>query len=304
MQAIGELMEKTGNTIYEHTQVKKILHRVNVWFLPFRWGINTYRGCEHDCTYCNARYTHEYLGLPTGEFAYKIMVKDNAAEALDKELSREKWNKKWTVNMATVTDPYQPAERKFEITREVLKVFLKHHNALMVTTKSDLILRDLDILTNIAKTGFLNVVITIPILDEDLRKKIEPKAASIQKRLEVVQKIHDAGITVGVTSIPLFPYISDSESDVEKLVKTLSENGADYVIIDMLNFREEARDRVMEFIKNYYPDLISKYGELYKTNYCDKEYAKVVRKHANKLIKKYGVDNYDKMFSYRKNSKK
>lgn len=304
MQATGELMEKTGNTIYEHTQVKKILHRVNVWFLPFRWGINTYRGCEHDCTYCNARYTHEYLGLPTGEFAYKIMVKDNAAEALDKELSREKWNKKWTVNMATVTDPYQPAERKFEITREVLKVFLKHHNALMVTTKSDLILRDLDILTNIAKTGFLNVVITIPILDEDLRKKIEPKAASIQKRLEVVQKIHDAGITVGVTSIPLFPYISDSESDVEKLVKTLSENGADYVIIDMLNFREEARDRVMEFIKNYYPDLLSKYGELYKTNYCDKEYAKVVRKHANKLIKKYGVDNYDKMFSYRKNSKK
>jgi len=297
-------MEKTGNTIYEHTQVKKILHRVNVWFLPFRWGINTYRGCEHNCTYCNARYTHEYLGLPTGEFAYKIMVKDNAAEALDKELSREKWNKKWTVNMATVTDPYQPAECKFKITREVLKVFLKHHNALMVTTKSDLILRDLDILTNIAKTGFLNVVITIPILDEDLRKKIEPKAASIQKRLEVVQKIHDAGITVGVTSIPLFPYISDSESDVEKLVKTLSENGADYVIIDMLNFREEARDRVMEFIKNYYPDLISKYGELYKTNYCDKEYAKVVRKHANKLIKKYGVDNYDKMFSYRKNSKK
>ena len=304
MQATGGLMEKTGNTIYEHTQVKKILHRVNVWFLPFRWGINTYRGCEHNCTYCNARYTHEYLGLPTGEFAYKIIVKDNAAEALDKELSREKWNKKWTVNMATVTDPYQPAERKFKITREVLKVFLKHHNALMVTTKSDLILRDLDILTNIAKTGFLNVVITIPILDENLRKKIEPKAASIQKRLEVVQKIHDAGITVGVTSIPLFPYISDSEGDVEKLVKTLSENGADYVIIDMLNFREEARDRVMEFIKNYYPDLISKYDELYKTNYCDKEYAKVVRKHANKLIKKYGVDNYDKMFSYRKNSKK
>lgn len=304
MQATGGLMEKTGNTIYEHTQVKKILHRVNVWFLPFRWGINTYRGCEHNCTYCNARYTHEYLGLPTGEFAYKIIVKDNAAEALDKELSREKWNKKWTVNMATVTDPYQPAERKFKITREVLKVFLKHHNALMVTTKSDLILRDLDILTNIAKTGFLNVVITIPILDENLRKKIEPRAASIQKRLEVVQKIHDAGITVGVTSIPLFPYISDSESDVEKLVKTLSENGADYVIIDMLNFREEARGRVMEFIKNYYPDLISKYDELYKTNYCDKEYAKVVRKHANKLIKKYGVDNYDKMFSYRKNSKK
>ncbi len=297
-------MEKTGDIIYEHIQVKKILHRVNVWFLPFRWGINTYRGCEHNCMYCNARYTHEYLGLPTGEFAYKIMVKDNAAEALDKELSREKWNKKWTVNMATVTDPYQPAERNFKITREVLKIFLKHHNALLVTTKSDLILRDLDILAEIAQTGFLNVVITIPMLDKNLRKKIEPKAATIQKRLDVVQKIHDVGITVGVTSVPLFPYISDSEEDIEKLIKTLSENGADYVIVDMLNFREEARGRIMEFIKNYYPDLISKYEDLYKTNYCDKEYAKHIRKYANKLIKKYEVDNYDKMFSYRKNSKK
>ena len=293
-------MEEPKEIIFEHTQVKKMLHRVNVWFLPFRWGINTYRGCEHNCVYCNARYTHEYLGLPTEKFAYKIMVKDNAAEILDKELSREKWNKKWTVNMATVTDPYQPAERKFKITREILKIFLKHHNALLITTKSDLILRDLDILTEIAQTGFLNVVITIPMLDENLRKKIEPRAASIQKRLDVVQKIRDARITVGVISIPLFPRISDSEEDIEKLIKTLSENGADYVIIDMLNFREEARDRVIEFIKNYYPNLISKYEDLYKTNYCDKEYAKQIRKHANRFIKKYGVDKYDKMFSYRK----
>ena len=294
-------MTKTEGMVYEHTQVKKMLHRVNVWFLPFRWGINTYRGCEHNCVYCNARYTHEYLGLSTGEFAYKIMVKDNAPEALDKELSREKWNKKWTVNMSTVTDPYQPGERKFKITREVLKVFLKHHNALMVTTKSDLILRDLDILVEIAQSGFLNVVITIPTLDEDLRKKIEPRVPSIQKRIEVVKKVHDAGITVGVTSIPLFPHISDGEVDLENLVKTLAENGVDYVIIDMLNFREETRDRIIPFIKDNYPKLVPNYEELYITNYCDKDYTKQIRKYANRLIKKYKVDNYDKMFSYHKN---
>jgi len=203
----GENMERSNEIIYEHIQVKKMLHRVNVWFLPFRWGINTYRGCEHNCVYCNARYTHEYLGLPTGEFAYKIIVKDNAAEMLDKELSREKWDKKLTVNLSTVTDPYQPAERQFKITRNVLKVFLKHHNALMVTTKSDLILRDLDILSEIAQTGFLNVVLTIPMINEDLRKKIEPKAPSIYKRVEILNKIHSAGITVGITASPLFPYI-------------------------------------------------------------------------------------------------
>src|SRR4030066_624051 len=202
-------MKSSKKIIYEHTRVDKALHRINVWFLPFRWGINPYRGCEHNCLYCNARYTHEYLNLPTGEFAYKIIAKDNAAEILDKEFSMEKWNKKWTVNMATVTDPYQPAEHKFKITREILKIFLKHHNALMVTTKSDLILRDIDILKEIARTGFLMVVIIFPALDEDLRKKIEPKAPTIRRRLDVVKQIHNAGITVVVTSIPLLPYISD-----------------------------------------------------------------------------------------------
>ena len=293
-------MKESKEVIYEHTCVDKALHRLNVWFLPFRWGINPYRGCEHNCLYCNARYTHEYLGLPTGKFAYKIIVKDNAAEALDRELSKEKWNKNWTVNMATVTDPYQPAENEFRITREILKVFLKHHNALMVTTKSDLILRDIDILKEIARTGFLNVVITIPMLDEGFRKKIEPKAPEIKRRLEVVKQLHGAGITVGVTSIPLFPHISDDESSLENLTAEIAKNGADYLIIDMLNFREEAKKRVMAFIKKKYPELVPDYEKLYKTDYCDKEYAKIIRKYSNGLIKKYKLDNYDKMFSYRK----
>ena len=129
--------------VYEHVQIKSVLHYVNVWFLPFKWGANTYRGCEHNCLYSNARYTHEYLGLPTGAFAHKILVKNNAAEVLDKEFSRATWRNSLTVNLATVTDPYQPAETHFKITRRVLEVFLKHHNALLITTKSDLILRDL-----------------------------------------------------------------------------------------------------------------------------------------------------------------
>lgn len=296
---MSEDMEKTKEVIYEHTQVKKMLHYVNVWFLPFRWGANTYRGCEHNCVYCNARYTHEYLGLQTGEFAHKIIVKDNAAEALDGEFSREKW-RKMTVNLATVTDPYQPAESKFKITREVLKVFLKHNNPLMLTTKSALVLRDLDILTEIAQTGFLNVVITLPTLNEDLRKRIEPKAPSTEKRLDVIKGLHEAGITVGVTAIPLLPYISDREKDIEELIKTIAESGADYVIVDMLNFREEARGRFMDFLKSYDPDLIQKYEELYQTKYCDKNYVKGIRKKANKLIKKYNVDKYGKMYSFRK----
>lgn len=294
---------KLKEAVFEHIHVEKMLHYINVWFLPFRWGANTYRGCEHNCVYCNARYTHEYLGLPTGEFACKIIVKDNAAAALDKEFSREKW-RKMTVNLATVTDPYQPAEKRFGITREVLKVFLKHHNPLMLSTKSDLVLRDLSILAEIAQTGFLNVIVTLPTLNEELRGKIEPRAPSVEKRLGVIQVLHEAGITVGVAAIPLLPYISDSASNVETLVKTVAESGADYLIVDLLNFRGEARGRFMEFLRDCSPDLVPRYEKLYQTNYCDKNYAKMVRGLANKSIKKYKVDNYHKMFSYGKNAKK
>lgn len=293
-------MIEQKKVVYEHSQIEKMLHYVNVWFLPFRWGVNTYRGCEHNCVYCNARYTHEYLGLPTGEFACRIFVKDNAAEVLDKEFSKEKWKKTRTVNVSTVTDPYQPAENTYKITREVLEIFLKHHNALMLTTKSDLVLRDLDILTKIAETGFLNVVITVPTMDETLRENIEPRAPSVEKRLKVIQELHEAGITVGVAAIPLLPCISDSQENLDDLLKTVAERGADYVITDMLNFREEARDRFMKFLTVYDHSLISTYEQLYPTNYCDKGYAKKIRKKANELVKKYKVDNYQKMFSYRK----
>lgn len=288
--------------IYEHTQVKKMLHYVNVWFLPFKWGTNTYRGCEHNCVYCNARYTHEYLGLPSGEFAHKILVKDNAAEVLDKEFSREKWNNKLTVDLSTVTDPYQPAEERFKVTRNVLEVFLKHHNSLMITTKSDLVLRDLDILSEIGRTGFLNVVITLTSLDEDLRKRIEPKAPSVDRRLRVVQELHEEGITVGVTAIPLLPYISDGEKDIEELVKCVAGLGVDYVIIDMLNFRGETRDRMFEFLQGYDSSIMPKYEKLYRTKYCDKDYSKSIRHVVNKFIRKYKVNNYEKMYSFRKNS--
>ena len=277
-----------------------MLHPVNVWFLPFRGGANTYRGCEHNCVYCNARYTHEYLGLGTKEFSQKIIVKDNAAEALDKEFSRPKWNKLKTVNLSTVTDPYQPAESEFKITRSVLEVFLKHHNALLLTTKSDLVLRDLDLLTEIGKTGFLNVVITLPTVDESLRQKIEPNAPSVEKRLRTIRELHDAGIKTGVTALPLLPYISDDASSVKKLVKAVAEAGADYLIVDLLNFRGETRSRFVEFVTTNFPELREEYEQLYQTSYCDKDYTKQVRKQTNVLIKANKLDKYELMFSYRK----
>jgi len=205
-----------------------------------------------------------------------------------------------TVDLATVTDPYQPAEREFKITRRVLDVFLRYHNSLTLTTKSDLVLRDLDLLQKIGQTGFLNVVVTLPTLDEDLRKKIEPRASSVEERLNVIQEIHDLGITVGVAAIPLLPFISDNEKDVEKLAKAVAEVGADFVIADVLNFRGEARERFHDFLRDYDARLIPEYEKLYQTKYCPKEYAGAVRRRAEEFIVEYGVDKYDKMYSFKR----
>ncbi len=289
-----------STAVYKHVQVKRMLRFMRVWFLPFRWGVNTYRGCEHDCLYCNARHTHEYLDLPTSAFAHQILVKDNAAEVLDHELSRPSWRPDLTVNLATVTDPYQPAESQFTITRRVLEVFLKHRNALLVTTKSDLVLRDLDLLTRIGQISFLNVVVTLSTVDEDLRKRLEPAAPSVDRRLRLIRELHAAGITVGVTAIPLLPFLSDNEADVERLMEAIADNGADYAVVDLLNLRGGARRRYMAFLQTYDPALLSKYEALYSTTYCDTAYARQVRRYATLIIKRLGLNQYDKMYSFRR----
>jgi DNA repair photolyase len=166
----------------------------------------------------------------------------------------------------------------------------------MLTTKSALVLRDLDILAEIAQTGFLNLIITLPTLDEALRRIIEPRAPGVEKRLQVIRTIHQAGITVGVAAIPLLPYVSDSQEEIESLVKTVAGTGADFVIADVLNFRGEVRARFMDFLKSYDQDLVPKYEELYQTSYCDRKYASVLRESARTFIRKYRVDNYEKMF--------
>ena len=130
------------------------------------------------------------------------------------------------------------------------------------------------------------MVLTLPTLDEELRAKLEPRASNIKNRLEVINKIHEAGITIGVACIPLMPYISDYEHDLESLIKIVAEVGADYVIADMVNFKEEASSRVLQFLKENKPKLLSKYADLYQNKYCNSDYASNKRKIANALIKK------------------
>ena len=249
---------------YQSVECKSFLHHFEKKFLPFSYGANPYRGCEHSCIYCFARYTHEYLGYNSGtEFENKILVKVNAASVLEKELLSPKW-KGEVVNLGSVCDPYQPAEKRYEITRQVLEVFAKYRNPVFIGTKSNLILRDIDLLSRMAKCMTLIVNFTITTLDDNIRGKIEPRAASTGERLGAVKQLSDAGITVGILFMPIFPYLTDDIEKINGVVKAVIDCGAKDIIPGVLNLRASCRNRILSFITEEFPDLLPKYLTLYE----------------------------------------
>ncbi len=278
---------------YQQIECKSFLHKISRKFLPFSWGANPYRGCEHSCPYCFARYTHEYLGYnKDAEFDNKILVKMNAAEVLEKELSRKTW-KGEPVSLGSVCDPYQPAEKKSEITRQVLKVFAKHRTPLFVCTKSNLILRDIDLLSEMAKTSNLMVNITLTTLDENICKKIEPRASSANERLDAIRQLSDAGITVGVLFMPIFPYLTDSVGSINQTIKAVRDAGARDLIPGILGLKSSCKDRVFSMIKKEYPILYSRYLTLYRKASAPKDYTGRVYRIIEIARKKYNIKKFE-----------
>jgi DNA repair photolyase len=179
--------------------------------IPFNASLNSYRGCEHGCSYCYARNTHEYLGFSAGlDFESKIMVKENAPELLRRELSSPKW-KPQTLAMSGVTDCYQPIERRLELTRRCLAVLAEFRNPAVIITKNFLVTRDIDLLTELAAHRAVAVLLSINSLDSELARQLEPRAASPKLRLAAVEALAKAGIPVGVLLAPVIPALNDHE---------------------------------------------------------------------------------------------
>ncbi|HLP62212.1 MAG TPA: radical SAM protein [Candidatus Deferrimicrobium sp.] len=289
-----------GKVRYIERVVQTLLHRINVWFLPFNWGANPYRGCVHSCDYCYARTSHEYLGNTKEDFERVIYVKINAANALEKDLSTPRWikQKNKLVNLGSVTDPYQKIEEKYEITRKILEVFLAHQNPVTITTKSPLVGRDADLLKELGP--LTNVVFSIPTLDQKLADIIEKNAPPIAKRFEGIETLKKAGIVVGVLMVPIMPYINDNKDDIRALAKALHDYKVDYVIPDILNLRGDVKIKIAYFLEQHFPSLIEPYKKLYtygkKSEYADKTYLKDMFDFLMKdCLKEYGLNDYSKM---------
>src|SRR5580704_14208317 len=205
----GESLRQGHDVEYFTLSVKSLLNRCTVARMPFTWTINPYRGCEFACKYCYARYTHEFMEMRDGvDFEQKIYVKQHAANLLRQELRRVKLGDQ--IAIGTATDPYQPAERRFEVTRAILEELARHEGLEMgIITKGNLVLRDLDLLVEIAQKNRLMVNLTITTLNPNLARILEPRAPRPDLRMDTVRKLSQAGIRAGVSCAPVIPGITD-----------------------------------------------------------------------------------------------
>jgi DNA repair photolyase len=248
---------------YRSLESRSILNRCSNPRMPFSWTINPYRGCEVGCRYCYARYTHEFMGMENGKlFETRIYAKSQAAALLRRDLRRPSAG---AIAIGTSTDPYQPAEKKFGVTRELLEVFAEGSGReLSITTKGEGVTRDLDLLLAISQRNRLSVNITITTVDADLARLLEPRAPRPDLRLATLAALAQAGIQTGVFASPILPWITDAAGQLEDLGRAAQEAGARYLSGGTLFLRDSARQEFFPLLRDRFPHLVSDYEQLYR----------------------------------------
>ena len=296
LAAEGESLRQGHEVEYFTLPIRSLLNRCTAPRMPFTWTINPYRGCEFACKYCYARYTHEFMEMRDGaEFEQKIFVKQHAADLLRQELRRVKPGEE--IAIGTATDPYQPAEKKFEVTRGVLEEFARHRGLeIGIVTKSNLVLRDVELLQQVSNANTLFVNLTITTLNADLARILEPRAPRPDLRLEAVRKLNQAGVDAGVICAPVVPGITDSPRDLEALVRATAEAGGKYIFANSLFLKPCSAAVFLPFLAKEFPHLVEGYQQRYKDRaFLSSSYRKRLTQLMGRLRQKYGIrSDYDR----------
>ena len=251
-------------------QAKSILNKNQSPDLSFDHTINPYQGCEHGCVYCFARPTHAYLNLSPGlDFETKLFAKVNAADVLRKELGRKGFDP-GIVALGASTDAYQPIDRRYAIARQVLEVLAEFDVAVGITTKSALVTRDIDILAPMARKNLVRVHMSVPTLDHELSRRLDPRANSPTRRLEAIEELTDAGIPVAVYIAPVIPTLNDEE--LEAILEACAARGATQALYTLLRLPREVRDLFAEWLQRWYPDRASEVWRLIQTMHEGRDY--------------------------------
>lgn len=284
----SELLEAKRSVQYFEIPSRSILNRTKP-NMPFQWTINPYRGCEFGCKYCYARYTHEFMEMDAADFEDKIYAKSAAAHLLRQELARV--NRREHIAIGTATDPYQPAERRYARTRSILEVFARERGRYLgITTKSDLVLRDLDLLREIARGNVISVNLTVTTLDENLARLLEPRAPRPALRLEAVRRLAEAGIPAGVFPNPVMPGLTDGERALDRLAKAARDSGAQWFGGGPLFLMPSAQKVFFPFLEFRFPHLAPRYREMYRQSaYLGREYKDLLRTRIRRIRDRYGL---------------
>ncbi len=269
---------------YIEIKSKTACNRINSNFLPFNWDLNIYRGCEHKCQYCFALYSHKYIN--SADFFDEIYVKKNIVECFEKQISSRKW-KRTIVNIGGIADCYQPAEKKYKIMPEILKLCIKYKIPICLSTKSKLILRDFDLFAELATLVPVDIACTITTVNEKIRQLIEPNASSSQERFNNLKEFSKTNVNTGIFIMPIIPELTDSYENLSMLYKIAKENKINYAITSILNLRGETKIKFLNFLKDKLPHLYNKIKAHYKGSYVNLIYKRHIYNIINKLEKKY-----------------
>jgi DNA repair photolyase len=283
-------LESKRQVEYFEMEARSILNRTKPG-MPFHWTINPYRGCEFGCKYCYARDTHEFMQQDPAVFEDKIYAKADAAGLLARDL-RKAGNHE-AIAIGTATDPYQPAERRFGRTREMLQVLARGKGRrLYITTKSNLVTRDTDVLQEIARHNSIHVNITITTLDARLARIMEPRAPRPDLRIQAVQALAQAGVPVGVYASPVLPLINDSERSLGAVAKAAKDAGASCFGAHVLFLKPASREVFFEFLSGNFPHLLHRYRERYDDAiHLKGAYPELIRTRVYTIRERYGLDS-------------
>ena len=275
---------------------KTLLNKIDVPRFPFRWTLNPYRGCRHACTYCYARPTHEFLGQDSGrDFETRVFVKVNAAEVLRQELKRQSWRGD-PIAIGTASDPYEPAEAEYEITRRILRVLRDFQNPVSITTKGVLVRRDVDVLAELSQVADVHVNFSVGTINEKVWKMMEPGTPNPLARLEAMQYLVESGVSAGVMMAPLLPGISDDEANIQEVVAAAYRHNAEYLGANVLYLKPGSKEWFMPLLKEAFPHLNSGYNRLYANKaYAPEQYTKIVLDTVDRVRRQWGLPDRAKV---------
>jgi DNA repair photolyase len=285
--ALSDALRRADAARYQEVTCRSALNPVKG--MPFEWTLNPYRGCTHGCHYCYARrYQTQFELGSDDEFASIIFVKTNLVEVLRRELRRPSWAGEY-VAVGTATDCYQPIEGHYKLTRRSLEAFRDFNNPVGVVTKGPMIVRDKDVLTDLTNGPGCTVYISVPTVDEDAWRLLEPGTAAPLQRLRAVRELADAGIRAGVLMNPIVPGITSKPALMERTMKAIADHGARFVGCNVMFLDGGTRDHFMRWLSQEFPHMVEGYEQLYASKYAPGAYRKEVQEVLTMLRTKYGV---------------